>query len=556
MMQSQPKTGCPSDDTYWHARLQYMTWDRTPEDIASPAHVARKRELAASAGADIDETAYVAAAAQIFTSRLELGAHSWIAGHSFLRGDLRFGEHCTVNAYACISGKLKCGDGVRIASHVSIVGFNHGFEDPEVPIHLQKHESLGITIGDDVWIGANAVILDGVAIGSGVVVAAGAVVTRDVPDLSIVAGVPARVVRRRGEETASSTAPLSRESAERALVELDGRASEQWQDVIARYRDGDGFLSPEADGIRRQSARHVCDAIEIAAGFGGQIPAGDGDSWRSWLQSLQDPATGFFPDPFRPSSQLHRLREDGLALYNVLAVGYALECLGSHPVHPIAAVNIPAADLCAWLDGLPWRERAWHAGAVVDAIGTAMYFNARYFGTDTGLQTLMGWLAMNADRASGLWGKPTHDEGLLQPVNGFYRATRGTYAQFGLPIPYPEAMINSVLANYRAHDGFDGAKHTACNLLDTIHPLWLALRQTDHRRAEAEAVAEAVVTTAPYRWHDGAGFAFANGQERGLQGTEMWLSTVYLAADILQLSDRLGFKPRGVHRPEPAGFGL
>ena len=93
---------------------------------------------------------------------------------------------------------------MRIASHASIVGFNHGFDDPNVPIHAQKHYSAGIVIEDDVWIGANAVILDGVTVGKGAVIAAGAVVSKDVPPLAIVAGVPAKVVRRRGELAAAS----------------------------------------------------------------------------------------------------------------------------------------------------------------------------------------------------------------------------------------------------------------------------------------------------------------------------------------------------------------
>jgi acetyltransferase-like isoleucine patch superfamily enzyme len=194
-------------------RLQWLTWDRTPEDIASPEHVARKAKLALTAGASFAPTAYVAADAAIFTSHLVLGDNSWIAGHALVRGDVEFGAHSTVNSYACISGKVRFGDGVRIASHASIVGFNHGFDDPNVPIHAQKHYSAGIVVEDDVWIGANAVILDGVTVGKGAVIAAGAVVSKDVPPMSIVAGVPAKVVRRRGELSVARQTVADRESA-------------------------------------------------------------------------------------------------------------------------------------------------------------------------------------------------------------------------------------------------------------------------------------------------------------------------------------------------------
>ena len=149
-----------AEDVDHEARLQFLTWDRTQGDIDAPEHRARLAHWSRVAGASFHPTAYVAAQAAIFTTHLVLGEASWIAGHALVRGDVEFGAHCTVNPYAMISGKVRCGDGVRIASHVSIVGFNHGFDDPSVPIHTQKHESRGIIIEDDVWIGANAVVLD------------------------------------------------------------------------------------------------------------------------------------------------------------------------------------------------------------------------------------------------------------------------------------------------------------------------------------------------------------------------------------------------------------
>jgi hypothetical protein len=271
---------------------------------------------------------------------------------------------------------------------------------------------------------------------------------------------------------------------------------------------------------------------------------------------LQDHETGLFPDPHQPPAPGQAMRDNGLALYNVLSVGYAIEVLGGQALHRIAAVELDAPALCEWLESLPWRERAWGAGAAVDAIGTALYFNARYHTTGRARETLFGWLALRQDRGTGLWGAPTAAEGLLQPVNGFYRLTRGTYAQFGLPVPNPERAIDSVLLNYRNYGGFSGATYTACNLLDTIHPLLLCLKQTDHRRAEAEAIARAVIERAGARWVDGQGFAFADGQAPSLQGTEMWLSVVHLAAELLGISAEFAFVPKGVHRTQAAGLGL
>ena len=530
------------------ARLQFLTWERTPDDIEAPAHRARCARLSATAGAEIDDTAYIAEKAAVFTERLVLGAQSYIAGYAIVRGDVTLGAECTVNAYACLAGKVTCGDHVRIASHAQIMGFNHGYEDPDVPIARQPHESRGIVIEDDVWIGANAVVLDGVRIGHGAVIAAGATVTRDVPPFTIVGGVPAKPIRRRGEK--------SNTDIEAALRSVGESIGTEWRTILNRnLRDG-VYVSREADGEVRPSIRHLCDAIEIAAGLDERPEGLDIPAAITTLKAIQDPETGLFPDPSRPRRPDLPLREEGLALYNVLAVGYALEVLGSRPDHRFTAVELDAPDLCTWLESLPWRTNAWAAGACVDAIGTALYFNARYFSTGRVRETLFGWLSLHVDRSTGLWGSPTASEGLLQPVNGFYRLTRGTYAQFGLPVPHPEAAINSVLANYRNHDGFCGSTYTACNLLDTIHPLLICLDLTDHRRAEVEAVARAIITRAPSRWRKGEGFAFADGQEPGLQGTEMWLSVIHLAAKLLKREDAFHYVPKGVHRTQAVGLGL
>jgi hypothetical protein len=326
--------------------------------------------------------------------------------------------------------------------------------------------------------------------------------------------------------------------------------------LLVENFDGEAYVSREHDGEARRSNRHLCDAIEIATSFD-QLPPGiDVPGTLARLQAVQDPVTGLFPDPFQPPKPGTAQRDDGLALYNVLSTGYAIEVLGGQPLHRVEAVEIPATELRLWLESLPWRERAWGAGAAVDAIGTALYFNARYFTTGTSRETLFGWLAMRQDRGSGLWGSQTAGEGLLQPVNGFYRLTRGTYAQFGIAVPRPEAAIDSVLLNHRNYGGFSGRTYTACNLLDTIHPLLLCLQQTDHRRAEAEQIARSVIARAGERWIEEKGFAFADGQTPGLQGTEMWLSVVHLSAKLLGIEDAFAFVPRGAHRTEAVGLGL
>ena len=74
---------------------------------------------------------------------------------------------------------------------------NHVYADPSRTIREQGHSAASIVVGDDVWIGAHAAILAGVTIGNGAVVGAGAVVTHDVAPYTVVAGIPARVIKRR-----------------------------------------------------------------------------------------------------------------------------------------------------------------------------------------------------------------------------------------------------------------------------------------------------------------------------------------------------------------------
>jgi hypothetical protein len=157
-----------------------------------------------------------------------------------------------------------------------------------------------------------------------------------------------------------------------------------------------------------------------------------------------------------------------------------------------------------------------------------------------------------------MWGtylEPTgaYDFGWLMAVNGFYRLTRGTYAQFGEPVPHAEAAIDTVLAHARDSDWFAADERNACNLLDVVHPLWLLGRQTDYRRAEIrDAVAEVVLGLCA-DWVDGQGFPWHIGRDHpGLQGTEMFLAVLHLGADILGESAGLSFVPRGVHRLAPA----
>ncbi|MCD6461281.1 MAG: acyltransferase [Thermoplasmata archaeon] len=110
-----------------------------------------------------------------------------------------YGDNVTLNMFTWINaaGGVEIGNNVLIGPRVIIHSANHRFADRETPIRYQGHEYRRVVIEDDVWIGGGAIILPGVRIGKGAVVGAGAVVTKDVPPFSVVAGVPARVIKER-----------------------------------------------------------------------------------------------------------------------------------------------------------------------------------------------------------------------------------------------------------------------------------------------------------------------------------------------------------------------
>ena len=111
-------------------------------------------------------------------------------------GDVTIGDHTRIGIHCTVIGPVCIGNNVNLAQGITVTALNHNFKDTTKRIDEQGISTKPVVISDDVWIGANAVILPGVTIGRHVVVAAGAVVTKDVPDYSLVAGIPAKVIKQ------------------------------------------------------------------------------------------------------------------------------------------------------------------------------------------------------------------------------------------------------------------------------------------------------------------------------------------------------------------------
>jgi acetyltransferase-like isoleucine patch superfamily enzyme len=125
---------------------------------------------------------------------VELGAGS---------GSITIGAHthlqpgCILNA---LVSNIVIGSNCMIGAHCAFMPYQHGFTDCSRPMNKQPLTSRGdIVLEDDVWLGVRVTVMDGVVIGQGAIIGAGAVVTKDVPPYTIAAGVPARVIRDRGE---------------------------------------------------------------------------------------------------------------------------------------------------------------------------------------------------------------------------------------------------------------------------------------------------------------------------------------------------------------------
>lgn len=134
---------------------------------------------------------------------VHLGCYIWFYGPGQIRRDgVSIGAYSRINRNCCLDarGPLRIGRNVSVSPDVTILTTFHRADEPDFRV-----ESLPVVIEDHVWIGTRATILAGVTLGRGCVVAAGAVVSRDVPALAIVGGVPAKPIGTRPESALAYT---------------------------------------------------------------------------------------------------------------------------------------------------------------------------------------------------------------------------------------------------------------------------------------------------------------------------------------------------------------
>lgn len=191
--------------------LRYLRWlkslaRRLRTDVAADLY----RQAWWAHGVSVAPTAIIRLGANAV---LEIGEGSLIGDYTVLNllpdpllagqatPALKIGRRTAINEFNNIragNAPVTIGDGCLIAQFVSIIDADHG-TGRDSWMRDQPHDltRAGVHIGDDVWIGANAIILPGVTIGQGAVIAAGAVVTQNVAEYTVVGGIPAKIIRQR-----------------------------------------------------------------------------------------------------------------------------------------------------------------------------------------------------------------------------------------------------------------------------------------------------------------------------------------------------------------------
>ena len=139
------------------------------------------------------------------TSRIQLGDQILVGRNTILScsdAQIVMGSFISIGPFCHFASKnfIHIGSNVAIGAGTQVLAGGHAHDDPNTPIIRQARIHKGITIGDDVWIGTGVMIIDGVTIGRGCILSAGAVITKDVPEYSVVMGNPARVVQKRRSE--------------------------------------------------------------------------------------------------------------------------------------------------------------------------------------------------------------------------------------------------------------------------------------------------------------------------------------------------------------------
>jgi galactoside O-acetyltransferase len=144
---------------------------------------------------------FLAPQAILLEDFVSIGKYSFFtAENGSIKVGFQTSFNINVHINSSVGGEILIGNNCLIGPNVVMRTAGHRFEDVNTFIRKQGHVIGNIHIDDDVWIGSNAVIIGGVHIGKGAIIGAGAVVTKNIPSMGIAVGVPAKVIKYRGQK--------------------------------------------------------------------------------------------------------------------------------------------------------------------------------------------------------------------------------------------------------------------------------------------------------------------------------------------------------------------
>lgn len=191
-------------------RLSYMPWlyadlKPTHKTWATEWQHEIQKYIQRVETVQIGNNCFIAPEAKLFAEpgrAIIIGDDSYIAADAVIHGPVTIGKNVSINHHVTMDGGTKgivIGDNVRIAAYCTLYAFNHGMHADRL-ICDQPTQSRGIHIQDDVWLGANVGIVDGVTINEHAVVGMSSQVTKDIKAYAIVAGNPAKVIGDRRDK--------------------------------------------------------------------------------------------------------------------------------------------------------------------------------------------------------------------------------------------------------------------------------------------------------------------------------------------------------------------
>jgi acetyltransferase-like isoleucine patch superfamily enzyme len=186
----------PADTRLWLQKWRWHNRSRLPWNVAR-LHLELARRQAFARGPMHGNVLEL-----LREGRLEIGPHAYFEPGVWLTSEsgritIGGGSLLNLNVMVAAVDAVTIGEHCMLANGCLITDGNHRFDDPDVPVPWQGFTSKGpVTIGDNVWLGANVVVTNGVTIGRRSVIGANSVVTEDVPEFAIAAGAPARVLRQ------------------------------------------------------------------------------------------------------------------------------------------------------------------------------------------------------------------------------------------------------------------------------------------------------------------------------------------------------------------------